>query len=55
MKDSKGKFKLDTRTVGKMLKSEEVKQIAEKEAAKIGTIEEEFIGTQRVWVKGTEK
>lgn len=55
MKDSKGEFKLNTRTVNKMLKSEEVMQIALKESAKLGTVEEQYIGTQRVWVKGKEK
>jgi len=29
-------------------------KIAVKEAEKIGTIEEKYIGTQRVWVKGKE-
>lgn len=54
MKDLKGKFVLNTRTVNKMLKSDKVMEIALKEAEKIGTINEQFIGTQRVWVKGEE-
>lgn len=55
MKNSKGKFKLNTRTVNKMLKSDKVMQVALKEAGKIGTVEEQYIGTQRVWVKGEGK
>ena len=54
MKDSKAKFELNTRTINKMLKSEEVLEVALKEAEKIGTVEEHYIGTQRVWVGGTE-
>ena len=54
MKDSKGKFELNTRTVNKILKSDKVMEIAKKEASKIGTVEEQYIGTQRVWVKGVE-
>jgi len=38
-----------------MLKSEEVMQVALKEGAKLGKVEEQYIGTQRVWVKGREK
>ena len=38
-----------------MLKSEKVMDIAVSEASKIGTVEERYIGTQRVWVKGVEK
>ncbi len=37
-----------------MLKSEEVMNIAKNEAEKLGEITEEFVGTQRVWVKGEE-
>ena len=55
MKDSKGKFVLNTRTINKILKSDKVMEIAVKEANKIGTVEEQYIGTQRVWVKGEEK
>lgn len=55
MKNLKGEFKLNTRTVNKMLKSQEVMNVAEKEGAKLGTVEERYVGTQRVWVKGVEK
>lgn len=55
MSESKGKFKLNTRTVNKILKSDKVMQIALKEGAKMGTVEEQYIGTQRVWVKGQKK
>ena len=55
MSELKGKFKLNTRTVNKILKSDKVMEIAKKEGAKIGNVEESYIGTQRVWVKGEEK
>ena len=54
MKNSKGKFELDKAMVKKMLQSDEVMKIAIKEAQKKGEITEEYIGTQRVWVKGRE-
>ena len=54
MNKSKGKFELNKETVKKMLKSEEVMNIAKNEAEKLGEITEEFVGTQRVWVKGDE-
>jgi len=38
-----------------MLKSEEVMKIAVSEGSKLGNIEEQYVGTQRAWVKGTEK
>ncbi len=37
-----------------MLQSAEVMAIAKAEAEKRGEITEEFVGTQRVWVKGRE-
>lgn len=55
MKDSKGKFELNTRTVNKILKSEEVMKVALKEGSRIGNVTEQYIGTQRAWVKGEEK
>lgn len=54
MNNSKAKFVLDRSTVKKMLQSEEVMKIAVKEAEKKGEITEEYVGTQRVWVKGRE-
>lgn len=54
MNNSKGKFELNKETVKKMLKSEEVMNIAKNEAEKRGDIEEEYVGTQRCWVKGKE-
>ena len=39
----------------KILKADEVMNIALKEGAKLGDIEEQYIGTQRAWVKGAEK
>lgn len=55
MSNSKGKFKLNTRTVNKMLKSDKVMKVAEKEAARLGKVDEKYIGTQRAWVKGEKK
>lgn len=55
LKKLKGRFELNKATVGKMLKSQEVLQIARNEAAKLGEIETEYVGTQRVWVKGKEQ
>jgi hypothetical protein len=52
---SKGKFELNKETVRKILKSQEVMEAARKEAAKLGDIETEYIGTQRVWIKGTAR
>lgn len=54
LKNSKGKFELDKAMVKKMLQSDEVMKIAIKEAQKKGEITEEYVGTQRVWVKGRE-
>lgn len=52
LKDSK--FDLNKETVKKMLRSKEVEEIALKEANRIGTIETNYVGVNRVWVKGTE-
>lgn len=38
-----------------MLRSKEVEEIALKEANKLGTIETNYVGINRVWVKGTEQ
>lgn len=54
MKSSKDKFEVDYQAVGRVLKSQEVMEVAVKEAEKIGEIEEKYVGTQRVWVGGRE-
>lgn len=54
MSEQKGKFELNRDGVKAMLQSAEVMAIAKAEAEKRGEITEEFIGTQRVWVKGRE-
>lgn len=54
MNEQKGKFELNRDGVKAMLQSAEVMAIAKAEAEKRGEITEEFVGTQRVWVKGRE-
>lgn len=54
MNGQKGKFELNRDGVKAMLQSAEVMAIAKAEAEKRGEITEEFVGTQRVWVKGRE-
>lgn len=54
MSEQKGKFELNRDGVKAMLQSAEVMAIAKSEAEKRGEITEEFVGTQRVWVKGRE-
>lgn len=54
MSEQKGKFELNRDGVKAMLQSAEVMAIAKAEAEKRGEITEEFVGTQRVWVKGRE-
>lgn len=54
MSEQKGKFELNRDGVKAMLQSAEVMAIAKAEAEKRGEIIEEFVGTQRVWVKGRE-
>ena len=54
MSEQKGKFELNRDGVKAMLQSAEVMAIAKAEAEKKGEITEEFVGTQRVWVKGRE-
>ena len=56
MKNSKGnKFVLDKVGVKQMLRSQTVMDVAVKEAAKLGKVEEKYVGTQRCWVRGNEK
>ena len=54
MSEQKGKFELNRDGVKAMLQSAEAMAIAKAEAEKRGEITEEFVGTQRVWVKGRE-
>ncbi len=54
MSEQKGKFELNRDGVKAMLQSAEVMAIAKAEAEKRGEITEEYVGTQRVWVKGRE-
>ena len=54
MNEQKGKFELNRDGVKAMLQSAEVMAIAKSEAEKRGEITEEFVGTQRAWVKGRE-
>jgi hypothetical protein len=54
LSEQKGKFELNRDGVKAMLQSAEVMAIAKAEAEKRGEITEEFVGTQRVWVKGRE-
>lgn len=54
MSEQKGKFELNRDGVKAMLQSAEVMAIAKSQAEKRGEITEEFVGTQRVWVKGRE-
>lgn len=54
MSEQKDKFELNRDGVKAMLQSAEVMAIAKAEAEKRGEITEEFVGTQRVWVKGRE-
>lgn len=54
MNEQKGKFELNRDGVKAMLQSAEVVAIAKAEAEKRGEITEEFVGTQRAWVKGRE-
>lgn len=53
LKDSK--FTLNRDTVKKMLKSKEVEDIALKEAEKLGYVDTNYVGVNRVWVKGEIK
>lgn len=55
MKESKGKFELNTSFVNKILKSEEIKNIARAEAQKLGEIDTEYCSNERVWIKGILK
>ena len=56
MKNSKdNKFVLDKVGVKQMLRSQTVMDVAIKEATKLGKVEEMYVGTQRVWVRGSEK
>lgn len=55
MNKLKGKFELNKDAIGKMLKSQPVLEVAEKEAKKLGDVETSYIGTQRVWVRGIEE
>ena len=54
MSEQKGKFELNRDGIKAMLQSAEAMAIAKAEAEKRGIITEEFVGTQRVWVKGRE-
>jgi hypothetical protein len=54
LSEQKGKFELNRDGVKAMLQSAEVMAIAKAEAEKRGEITEEFVGTQRAWVKGRE-
>lgn len=38
-----------------ILQSSEAMEIAKREAEKKGEVTEEYVGTQRVWVKGKEQ
>lgn len=49
-----GKFKLNYAGINAMLQSQECQEIAKKEAEKLGQVTDEYIGTQRAWVRGTE-
>ena len=50
-----GKFVVNTETVGKILKSDEIMQIGLDLAAdKFQTIETNYVGTQRCWIEGIE-
>lgn len=55
LKESKGKFELNTSFVNKILKSEEIKNIARAEAQKLGEIDTEYCSNERVWIKGILK
>lgn len=55
MNNSKDRFEVDYQAVGRILKSQEIMDVAIKEAEKIGNIEEKYVGTQRVWVGGREE
>lgn len=55
MSEQKGRFELNRDGIKAMLQSSEVMEIAKREAEKRGEVTEEFVGTQRVWVKGKEQ
>lgn len=54
MNESKGRFELNRAGIKAILQSEEAMAIARQEAQKKGEITDEYVGTQRVWVKGKE-
>lgn len=54
MSNSKGKFELNKEGIKEMLKSQEVMDVAIKEAEKLGEVQEHYVGTQRCWVGGKE-
>ena len=54
MSKSKGRFELNRAGIKAILQSQECQNIARQEAAKLGEVTDEYIGTQRAWVRGTE-
>lgn len=54
MSQSKGKFILNRAGIKAILQSQECQNIAREEAEKLGEVTDEYIGTQRAWVRGTE-
>jgi len=51
---SKGRFELNRAGIKAILQSQECQDIAREEAAKLGEVTDEYIGTQRVWARGIE-
>ena len=55
MNEQKGRFELNREGMKAILQSSEAMAIARQEAQKKGEIVDEYVGTQRVWVKGKEE
>lgn len=55
MNEQKGRFELNRDGIKAILQSAEAMAIARQEAQKKGEIVDEYVGTQRVWVKGKEE
>lgn len=51
----KGKFKLNSKGVKELLQSQQCQAVCKSEAAKMGDLTEEYVGTQRAWAIGVKK
>jgi len=54
LNEQKGKFVLNKPGIKAMLQSQEVQEMLKREGEKRGEVTEEFVGTQRAWVKVKE-